>query len=68
MSTSHQSFENDGYVILQDFWKDDELNELQAQLDELGQLVVGPTFSSTDFSKYQLTPTTQLLLYDRWKD
>ena len=60
-------FEDAGFLILRNFWKQGELDELQRQLDALGQLIVGPEFSSTDFSRYALTPETQSLLYDRLK-
>ncbi|MFN7156416.1 MAG: phytanoyl-CoA dioxygenase family protein [Acidovorax sp.] len=62
-----QSFEDNGYVVLRDFWPDGELDALQAQLDELGRLVVGPAFSSVDRARYEMTPEQQSMLYDRLK-
>lgn len=65
----HQSaqFERDGYVILKNFWKNGELDALENQLKNLGRLIIGPDFSTTDQSKYTLTPHNQSLLYDRLK-
>lgn len=62
-----QFFEENGYVVLRDFWPHGELDALQAQLDELGRLVVGPAFSSVDRSRYEMTAEQQSLLYDRLK-
>ena len=62
-----ERFEADGYLVLKDFWKHGELIELEDQLSELGRRVVGPQFDVRDFSKYQLEPATQSLLYDRLK-
>lgn len=67
MTTQLQQFEEQGYLILRNFWQHGELNELQSQLDALGKLIIGPSFSSTDFEQYKLTPETQSLLYDRLK-
>jgi ectoine hydroxylase-related dioxygenase (phytanoyl-CoA dioxygenase family) len=60
-------FELDGYLVLRNFWRSGELEELQDQLNELGRLIVGPDFSFEDASHYGLTPDTQSLLYDRLK-
>lgn len=62
-----RSFEDNGYVVLRDFWPDGELDALQAQLDELGRLVVGPAFSAVDRARYEMTPEQQSMLYDRLK-
>lgn len=67
MSPCASKFERDGYLILQDFWKRGELNDLQAQLDELGQLVTGTDFSSGHPDSRNLSGTEQSLLYDRLK-
>ncbi len=67
MRAVDQSFEEDGYIILRDFWNNGELDGLQAQIDALGKLIVGPEFSSTDYEKYSLSPAKQSLLYDRLK-
>ncbi len=60
-------FDRDGYLVLRNFWRNGELEELQAQLDHLGRLIGGPQFCSGDASRYKLTPETQSLLYDRLK-
>ncbi|TCP13536.1 phytanoyl-CoA dioxygenase family protein [Simplicispira metamorpha] len=61
-------FEEHGYIVLRDFWPSGELDALQAQLDELGKLVVGPGFSSTaQAAAYAMTAEQQSLLYDRLK-
>lgn len=64
---SVQFFEENGYIVLRDFWQGGELDALQAQLDELGKLVVGPSFSSVDQSSYSMSAEQQSLLYDRLK-
>ena len=64
------AFERDGYAIVRGFWgAGGELDALQAQLDELGKLIVGPAFSSTRYRDCceLLTPQRQSLLYDRLK-
>lgn len=64
------AFERDGFAILSGFWVNGgELNELHAQLDALGKLIVSPEFSATRYGDYceRLTPDTQSLLYDRLK-
>ncbi|GLK59739.1 MULTISPECIES: phytanoyl-CoA dioxygenase family protein [Azotobacter] len=60
-----EEFEQDGYIILRDFWQSSELGELQGQLDELGKLVVGDGFTSKARNSYELTLESQSLLYDR---
>ena len=64
---SPQFFDDNGYVVLRNFWVGGELDALQAQLDELGRLVVGPEFSSVDQSHCLVTSEQQSLLYDRLK-
>lgn len=64
---SVQFFEENGYIVLRDFWQGGELDALQAQLDELGKLVVGPSFSSVDQFSYSMSAEQQSLLYDRLK-
>lgn len=62
------AFERDGFAIVRGFWgAGGELDALQAQLDELGRLIVGPAFSSTHYRDCceLLTPDRQSLLYDR---
>ena len=64
------AFERDGFAIVRGFWgAGGELDALQAQLDELGKLIVGPAFSSTRYRDCceLLTPQRQSLLYDRLK-
>jgi ectoine hydroxylase-related dioxygenase (phytanoyl-CoA dioxygenase family) len=58
-----------GYVIVRGLWKAGELDELEAELEELGRYIVGPEFSAHHFSRYKdrLTPERQSLLYDRLK-
>lgn len=63
-------FEDEGYAVLRGFWgQGGELDELQAQLDALGRLIVGPQFSATRYADYRelLTAQSQSLLYDRLK-
>lgn len=67
MTTIDPTFEQDGYLIIRDFWQNSELDELQSQVDALGRLIVGPAFSSTDFGRYTLSAADQSLLYDRLK-
>lgn len=67
MDDNRQFFEDNGYVVLRNFWPHGELDALQAQLDELGRLVVGENFSSVDRSRYEMTAEQQSLLYDRLK-
>ncbi len=67
MTSPHDSFERDGFVVLRNFWQHGELDALQSELDELGQLIVGDTFNSVDQDRYSLTPQDQSLLYDRLK-
>ena len=67
MDDNRQFYEDNGYVVLRDFWPHGELDALQAQLDELGRLVVGENFSSVDRSRYEMTAEQQSLLYDRLK-
>lgn len=62
-----EQFDSDGYLILRDFWKQGELLELEAQLTELGQRIVGPEFNPHDYRNFGLDPATQSLLYDRLK-
>ncbi|MCZ8410528.1 phytanoyl-CoA dioxygenase family protein [Achromobacter dolens] len=62
-----ERFEADGYLVLKDFWKHGELDELEEQLGELGRRIVGPQFDMHDFGRYELDPATQSLLYDRLK-
>lgn len=62
-----QFFDDNGYVVLRDFWADGELDSLYAQLNELGRLVVGPAFSSVDQSHCPINAKQQSLLYDRLK-
>ncbi|MGE8637784.1 MAG: phytanoyl-CoA dioxygenase family protein [Achromobacter sp.] len=66
-TTQRERFEEDGYLVLKDFWKHGELIELEVQLTELGQRIVGPQFNPHDFGRYELEPATQSLLYDRLK-
>lgn len=66
-TTQRERFEEDGYLVLKDFWKQGELIELETQLAELGQRIVGPQFNPRDFAQYALEPATQSLLYDRLK-
>lgn len=64
------AFDRDGFAIVRGFWgAGDELDALQAQLDALGRLIVGPAFSSTRYRDFceLLTPERQSLLYDRLK-
>lgn len=67
MDEDRQFFEDNGYVVLRDFWQDGELDALQEQLDELGRLIVSESFSSVDRSSYEMTAEQQSLLYDRLK-
>lgn len=68
MSTTHQErFESEGFLVLKDFWQHGELIELEAELTELGQRIIGPHFNPHDYAQYQLEPATQSLLYDRLK-
>lgn len=60
-------FEQDGYIVLRDFWQGGEMQELHQQLNALGQSIVGDSFALDDASQYSLTPATQSLLYDRLK-
>jgi hypothetical protein len=60
-------FERDGYTILRNFWQGGEMDELHQQLTDLGRRMVGESFDVDDASRYQLTPESQSLLYDRLK-
>ncbi|QKQ51300.1 phytanoyl-CoA dioxygenase family protein [Achromobacter denitrificans] len=60
-------FEQDGYLVLKDFWKHGELLELEDQLRELGIAIVGPQFDVHDYGRYSLEQASQSLLYDRLK-
>ncbi|MDP4078095.1 phytanoyl-CoA dioxygenase family protein [Acidovorax sp. A1169] len=64
---TQEFFETNGYVVLRDFWAQGELDSLQAQLDELGCLVVGPSFSSVKLSGHTMSAEQQSMLYDRLK-
>lgn len=66
-TTLRDRFESEGYLVLKDFWKHGELIELENQLTELGQRIVGPRFDARDYERYDLEPATQSLLYDRLK-
>jgi hypothetical protein len=67
MNINRDQFEAEGYQVIRKFWSNGELEDLQNQLDDLGKLIVGPSFDSTRFSNYSLSPATQSLLYDQLK-
>lgn len=62
-----ERFEADGYAVLRGFWAGGEMDELQAELQALGELIVGPRFDVAHFERYELPPDVQSLLYDRLK-
>jgi len=62
---SIDAFETRGYTIVPDFFRDGELDELDADLEALGKLVVGPDFSVTRMESYALSEEKQSMLYDR---
>lgn len=64
---SKEFFEQNGYVVLRDFWRGNELDALQEQLQALGALVVGPDFDWRDRTAYDMDARQQSLLYDRLK-
>jgi hypothetical protein len=59
------AFDNAGFLILRDFWKAGELEDLEADLTSLGQRIVDPAFSIHASDRYRLSPDAQSLLYDR---
>ena len=61
------SFEQLGYAIVRGFLGNGELDDLQAELEELGEHVVGRGFSPLISAGYEMTPAQQSLLYDRLK-
>lgn len=60
-----EELEQNGYLILRNYFRNGELDELQDDLEALGRWIIGPEFSATHRENYTLTPERQSLLYDR---
>jgi hypothetical protein len=60
-----QFFEDNGYVVMRDFWPDGELDALQTQLDELGRLAAAPQVRSATAARWTRCSPTRVAV--RWK-
>ncbi len=62
-----RDFEERGYAIVRGAFEGGELDAVVAELEELGQYLVGPTFSVSDSTAYSMNAAQQSVLYDRLK-
>lgn len=60
-----KDFEEKGFAIVRDFFRNGALDELESDLEALGQLIIGPDFSATRRENYSLSREQQSQLYDR---
>ncbi len=60
---TNEEFERNGYIIVNGFWDDTELNDLEHEIEELGQYVAGPNFSMKNAT--MLNDELQSMIYDR---
>jgi len=64
-SAVKEQFENNGYVVIEDFFSNFLMNEIKDEINKIGKFIIGSGFEFNTYDEKLISPQKQSQLYDR---